>query len=264
MNILQDNFSQIIDMAKSYGLPAFKKRAILREYLQAKLLEIIYQQKESSHIIFVGGTSLRLLRNLNRFSEDLDFDLENKISFNSIDNILKIVVNRLRKENIEVELYQNKKVNKTYYELRFPLILDELKLTKSKEEKLMIKLDFAKFWRGHNKEIALFRRYGFLANIVTAGSADILVEKLFAYLERKETQPRDIYDIVWLLSHQAKISQHFANKNNLPKNLLKKVFKKYEQEKRELNTYKRRLKPFLFQEEDVNKIGLLAEILKLA
>ena len=25
-------------------------------------------------MIFVGGTSLRLLRNLNRFSEDLDFD----------------------------------------------------------------------------------------------------------------------------------------------------------------------------------------------
>ncbi|MBI4226284.1 nucleotidyl transferase AbiEii/AbiGii toxin family protein [Candidatus Roizmanbacteria bacterium] len=260
MNILIDNFAQILSLAKEYGLPVFKKRAILREYLQTKVLEFISQQKESSSFIFVGGTSLRLLRGMDRFSEDLDFDLDVRISFETVDELLAKIVNRFVKENIAAELYRNKKTDKTYYELRFPKLLSTLKLSSSRDEKLMIKLDFEKFWRGHKKEIVFVKRYGFLANIVSANLDNILIEKLTAYLRRKETQPRDLYDIIWLVSYGAKFDNRFAQKNKISRQLLEQVIKKYEREKNRLAIYKRRLRPFLFKEENVEKLNFFPNV----
>jgi predicted nucleotidyltransferase component of viral defense system len=49
----------------------------LRELIQIQTLKIIDQQGFSKDIAFVGGTALRILYDLNRFSEDLDFSLIN-------------------------------------------------------------------------------------------------------------------------------------------------------------------------------------------
>ena len=138
MNNIIDNFSKILNFAKSYNLPINKKRAIIREYLQSKIIEIIYSKKESRDIIFIGGTSLRLLHNLDRFSEDLDFDLGKNINLKAIGNLMNEVISKLKKENYAVELYKNKKEKKTYYELRFSKLLSQLNITQDKEEKLMI------------------------------------------------------------------------------------------------------------------------------
>ena len=50
------------------------KRNILREYLQYKILEIIFNSKYAEELTFLGGTALRIVYNNSRFSEDLDFD----------------------------------------------------------------------------------------------------------------------------------------------------------------------------------------------
>src|SRR3989338_1164005 len=50
------------------------KRNILREYLQYKILEIVFNSKIGQQLAFLGGTALRILYNNSRFSEDLDFD----------------------------------------------------------------------------------------------------------------------------------------------------------------------------------------------
>lgn len=52
----------------------YARKAILREYLQVKILSIIFSLPESGKLCFIGGTSLRLVYNSQRFSEDLDFD----------------------------------------------------------------------------------------------------------------------------------------------------------------------------------------------
>ena len=53
----------------------------LRELIQIQTLKIIDQQGFSKDIAFVGGTALRILYDLNRFSEDLDFSLINTENF---------------------------------------------------------------------------------------------------------------------------------------------------------------------------------------
>ena len=47
---------------------------ILREYLQCKILEILFESPFANRFCFLGGTCLRLVHNNSRFSEDLDFD----------------------------------------------------------------------------------------------------------------------------------------------------------------------------------------------
>src|SRR3990167_8627034 len=118
MNVVVDNFDRILEFAKQYALPTSKKRAVVREYLQVKILDMIYQEKTSLHLHFVGGTSLRLLRGLDRFSEDLDFDLA-EISPREVNNIVIAIHKRLKKENITVDLYQNMTARRAYFELRF-------------------------------------------------------------------------------------------------------------------------------------------------
>lgn len=51
------------------------KRFLLREYLQYKILEIVFgASKYANQLCFLGGTCLRIVHNTSRFSEDLDFD----------------------------------------------------------------------------------------------------------------------------------------------------------------------------------------------
>ena len=49
---------------------------VLREYLQACILRSLHESEGFVQLSFVGGTALRFLYNLPRFSEDLDFTLE--------------------------------------------------------------------------------------------------------------------------------------------------------------------------------------------
>lgn len=50
-------------------------RLIVREYLQARLLESLQNSNAFASWAFIGGTALRFLYSLPRFSEALDFSL---------------------------------------------------------------------------------------------------------------------------------------------------------------------------------------------
>lgn len=259
MNNIVSNFEEILSFAKNYGLPPEKKRAILREFLQTKILSLIYQEKVSQNLFFVGGTALRLLRGLDRFSEDLDFDAV-KISPLEIQALIKTVVNRLRRENISVDLYHNTTEKRFFLELRFPVLLTQLQLSPNTSEKLMIKLDIESFWQGQKKETVFVDRYGFLTTIVTKSLEQMVVEKLVAYLTRKETQPRDLYDLIWLFSRGIKPDPVFAKKNHLSNDLLGEARKKFVQEQKFLTRYKTKLRPFLFDERQVDKLDFFEKL----
>ncbi len=43
----------------------------------------------------------------------------------------------------------------------------------------------------------------------------LLVQKLTAYVQRDLTQPRDLYDVVWLFAQGAKLDREFMQVNKL-------------------------------------------------
>lgn len=113
---------------------------------------------------------------------------------------------------------------------------------------------------GAKREIVLLKKYGFSANVVTIPLEQILVQKLFAYLHRKQTLPRDIYDLVWLFSRDVKPETAFLRKNKLPPDLIAQAKEKYEKEKKQLRYFKLKLKPFLINEADVKKLDLFPQL----
>lgn len=261
MNNIITNFDQIVAFAKEYGLPLSKKRAILREYLQIKILDFIYQGKAGSNIIFVGGTCLRLVRNMDRFSEDLDFDLADA-TLKRVDKLVEEVSARLSMENIKHDLYRNKTSKRLYFEIRFKDLLYELSISRNKSEKLSIKLDFEKIWQGHQRRVILINRYGFLMNVVTLPQSQHLIQKLAAYVGRVQTQPRDIYDTVWLIAQGAKPDWKFARQNGFSEKLIDSAKSKFKSEVRKLPGFKTRLKPYLINENYANKLDLFLDLLE--
>ncbi len=256
-NIVTD-WEQILEMASGYGLPPEKKRAILREFLQAKIISLIYGQKEAQNLFFVGGTALRLLYGLDRFSEDLDFDAPD-LNREKLKKIMATVLKDLQKENIAAEIYKNFTEKKNYFELRFPEVLFFVGVSPNKSEKLAIKFDFEKFWRGQTREVVVLNRFGFLAKVVTKSRDQFMVEKLAAYLGRKQTQARDLYDLVWLKSLGAKPDKKFALANGFKiEELVTKSLAKYRREK--LSGLRSSLRPFLINEKSVDKLDFFARL----
>ena len=47
---------------------------MLKEYLQLMILDYLSSTQYIKKIVFIGGTNLRLVWGIDRFSEDLDFD----------------------------------------------------------------------------------------------------------------------------------------------------------------------------------------------
>lgn len=259
MNNLITNFNQVLEFAKGYGLPVEKKRGILREYLQVLFLSKFYRNSLAKKMVFVGGTSLRLLRNLNRFSEDLDFDnlgLTNK----QITDLVNEAVRGIKKENIELELKLTIKGKKTYFELKFPKLLFDLKISTNPREKLMIKVDYADCWRGQKPEKIMLNRYGFLEMVPVLPLGQALVEKLAAFVGRKEIQGRDVYDVVWLYSQGGRVDKEFCQKNKLM-DLGKKAVIKWEKQENK-SILGRRLAVFLFDAGEARKLELFGEVVK--
>ena len=233
-----------------------KKGNILREYVQTKILVKLYSYKESKDIFFVGGTSLRILRGLDRFSEDLDFDFTN-LQHNHLIKLIGLIADDLRKENIPVELYYNQTPKRVYFELRFPDVLYSLGLAHQSNQKLVIKLDFDNFWQAIKPQVIFLDRYGLMTNLVTPPLNQILVQKLYTYIHRKQTLARDIYDLVWLLGNKAQIDWQFMKANKIAPNLIRLVMDKYTQDQKHMTTYKKRLRPFLINENQISRLTFL-------
>lgn len=89
----------------------------------------------------------------------------------------------------------------------------------------------------------------------------ILVQKLYAYLNRKQTLPRDLYDVIWLVAQKADLDQNFVKENKLPSELKLKAKEKFLAEKNQLENLKTKLRPFLINEKDADKLDFFLQVL---
>src|SRR5210317_1172789 len=87
------------------------ERFIIREYLQYKILEIIFESPFENQLAFLGGTCLRIVYNSTRFSEDLDFDNFN-LSEDNFKDVTMLVKKELEKMGYNIEI---RNVNKGAY-----------------------------------------------------------------------------------------------------------------------------------------------------
>ena len=172
------------------------KRNILREYLQYKILEILFNSNVGHKLSFIGGTSLRIVHRINRFSEDLDFDsfsLE-KEDFISLSEEIK---KKLELEGYNVEI---KCVFIGAYRIyvRFLNLLFGEGLSGLKEERLMIQVDSEPHHYDYRPGRFILNKFDVFTTILVTPVDILLSMKISALLNRKRTKARDMYDILFL------------------------------------------------------------------
>ncbi len=171
---------------------------MLKEYFHYRMLDIIFSGEYASRLSFIGGTSLRILHHIQRFSEDLDFDcfeLSREEFFQLTDKVIK----RLREEGINVEAEDKEKDLKIAAFRRnviFPSLLFELGLTGHREKKLLIKIECEPHHYVYEPAKPIIQKFNVFTQIF-APSPDILLSmKTGAVLERGKG--RDYYDFIYL------------------------------------------------------------------
>ena len=242
-------------------LQPFKKN-ILREYLQYKILEIIFNSKLASKLSFLGGTALRILYGNTRFSEDLDFDNFNmtKQDFLFLSSQIK---NELQKQGYIVEI---KNVFKGAYRcnIRLPKVLFDNKLSNLQEEKILIQIDTAPHNFSYTPDKKMINKFDVFTQISATPLDILLSQKIYAVFNRKRVKGRDFFDIVFLLS-KAKPNYNYLkdklkinNKGVLKSQMLEEV------KQLDFETLAKDVETFLFNPKDVKKIKMFIEFFKQA
>lgn len=234
------------------------KRGILREYLQYKILEIIFSSEFASKLSFMGGTVLRLVYGNTRFSEDLDFD-NFGLTENEFDELSEIIKKGLEAQGLKTEINTVAK-GAFRCNIRLPEILFANQLSPFKEEKILIQVDsFAQNFN-YKPEKKNLNKFDVFSEIFTTPPDVLLSQKIYAIFNRKRAKGRDFYDIVFLLSFAKPNYEYLKQKINVssPEELKQKIALLCA----ELNfdELAKDAEPFLFSPQDSKKIKLFAEI----
>jgi hypothetical protein len=175
-------------------------RNLVREYLQARILESLQKTGAMIPLAFHGGTALRFLFSHGRYSEDLDFALEGNREYYNFRDFLKAIRSDLSPEGYQIEIKANdqKTVHSAF--IRFPGLLYEMGLSPMQSEVLAVKIEVDTHPpMGAGLATTVVRRFVVL-QLHHHDKASLLSGKLHAILHRSYTKGRDIYDLLWYLS----------------------------------------------------------------
>ena len=237
------------------------KRFMLREYLQHKILQVIYDSEYADSLTFLGGTCLRIVHGNTRFSEDLGFD-NISIKEDVFENIAVIIKKKLEQEGYAVEM---KTVYKGAYHcyIRFPKLLYQEGLTGHLEEKIVLQLDTEPQHFNFKPEKYILNRFDVFTQIFITPLDILLSQKLYAILNRDRNKGRDFFDTVFILSmidkpdyDYLKLKVNISDARELKERILKKCTAISMEE------MAKDVQPFLFDPADVKKVTFFPDYIK--
>lgn len=178
---------------------ALFSKYILKEYLQLLILDYISTSSFIRKITFIGGTSIRLIKGIDRFSEDLDFDCKDQSpeEFTAMtDGILQF----LRHSGLTAEARDkdNPRLKAYRRNIHFPDLLFSMGLTGHRDERFLIKIESQDQLVHYPSEIANVKGCGFFIPIPVPPDPVLCAMKVAAMLNRQKG--RDFYDAMFLLS----------------------------------------------------------------
>jgi predicted nucleotidyltransferase component of viral defense system len=228
------------------------ERAILREYLQYKILQAIFDSKHASKLAFLGGTALRIVYGNNRFSEDIDLD-NFGLSWSEFKEVIQRVNRFLTLEGFEVEV---KNIAKGAYHcyMRFPTLLYEQGLSPLPGEKILIQVDTTAQGYTYKPEIILLNKFDVFAEIRVTPLEILLSQKILTSVNRKRPKGRDFYDITYL-SSRTKPDLGFLNKKlgiNTGEGLRKEISARIAEY--DFKDLAEDVAPFLMNKDDIKRV----------
>jgi predicted nucleotidyltransferase component of viral defense system len=175
------------------------QKYMLKEYVQLMILEFLSNSVFVKKIAFIGGTNLRLIKGIDRFSEDLDFDCKD-LSQEEFLEMTDNVVHFLNRNGFDV-ITKDKKSDKLKAfrrNIHFPQFLFDLGLTGHKEERFLVKIEAQDQKFSYKPVIKNVKGCGFFFPFPVPSDDILCAMKLSALLSRKKG--RDFYDVMFLLS----------------------------------------------------------------
>ena len=187
-------------------LPPETKRILLKEVTQAYVLDLIYNHPKYRRLNFYGGTCLHVLYELNRLSEDLDFDNSAGIDLTGLpDDLIGLFRNSLGYEPVEIKAQRGGN-DVSRITIKLP-VLSELALSPYRAEALHLKLEISR----HRQAAVLqttpvfFLGRSFVPSHFSLET--MMAGKMIACLERSFQRGRqgafikgrDFYDLLWFM-----------------------------------------------------------------
>lgn len=192
----------------------FARRNMAREFLQARVLLALQDHGAFADWAFVGGTALRFLYRLPRYSEDLDFSLTTPEHDAGFERHMTSVRHDLAAEAYDVEVKTRTRATVASAHVKFLGLLYEIGVSPHRDEVFMVKVEIdTNPPTGAVTETHVLRRFVML-NLHHHDRASLLAGKLHAVLTRKYTKGRDLYDLAWYLADDSWPAPNLLQLNN--------------------------------------------------
>lgn len=186
--------------------------AALREIMQEITLAGLSRTDFFEQAAFYGGTALRILYGLDRYSEDLDFSLLKPDLNFSIEPYLQSVLDEFKSLGLTVSIREKKKTKQTaidsaflkaetiWQEIILEDIIKETGVRSNKNMTIKIEVDRQPPLNFQTEEKLLIRPFSFYVKCYTRPS--LFAGKMHALLFRKwsnRVKGRDWYDLEWYI-----------------------------------------------------------------
>lgn len=239
-----------------------KSEFLLREYLQCKILELLFESRFASKFAFLGGTCLRIVHNNQRFSEDLDFDNFN-LSESDFEAVSEVILTGLERQGYRAEI-RNVFRGAFHCYIRFPRLLFETGLSGHQEARILINLDTEPQGFPFEPNLFYLNRFDVFTGIRTTPLDLLLSQKILAITHRRQPKGRDFFDAVFLLGKtqsnypflQARLQ--ISTADELKAHLLAVC------EKLDFQALATDVQPFLFNPADVRRVLAFPQIIRAA
>jgi predicted nucleotidyltransferase component of viral defense system len=190
------------------------QKHILKEYVQLLVLDHLATTPHVRKLAFIGGTSLRLLKGIARFSEDLDFDCKglDDAEFRVMtDDVLRFLArNGFRPEVRDVE---SARLTAFRRSIHFPGLLHELGLTGHREERFLLRIEAQDQGVPYACMMGTLRGCGLFFPFPVPPDPVLCAMKISAMLDRRKG--RDYFDAMFLLAQTAPDYTFLAARNGV-------------------------------------------------
>jgi predicted nucleotidyltransferase component of viral defense system len=190
---------------------ALDEQNAIKEIVQEMILYALSETHFFDHVYFCGGTALRIVHGLNRFSEDLDFttkSVKEKFQFN---DYLDHILSTLKNYGLDMILKRSKddgfikarelKEDSDKWKLSFP--------NNQRLKKIVIKLEIDVNPPAGAIESYVNLDFPILHQISVGNLETLFAGKIHALLCRSHVKGRDWYDFLWYIKKNTKINYEF-------------------------------------------------------
>lgn len=207
------NIALIEDKIRTYQCKnAQEEWTALREVTQEITLLALSKAKFFSNVAFCGGTCLRILYNLPRFSEDLDFVLKSPTDSFSWNNFMSSIKTEFTAFGFDVNLKDKNSLDSNVKKMFLKdnslgglLVFSHLKKTKN-VKKISVKLEIDVNPPANAMYESKILDFPLPYEITTLDLPSNFAGKIHALLSRTYTKGRDWFDFIWYTTRQTPVN----------------------------------------------------------